>query len=118
MRNVTRSVLPLITVTDKAGVIPVGPPPTVVGLKVTVTLAGGMVPPGNPCPVTLMLVSVGSPVPGDADAFKVTSVVAPNGSNPDNNANTKTTRKQARQRAAGAALTGEFVIKNIASPFA
>jgi hypothetical protein len=46
--KVTASVAPDSTVTFVAVVVPEGPPPEVLGLSVTVTLAGGMVPLGKP----------------------------------------------------------------------
>jgi hypothetical protein len=74
--KVTASVAPDSTVTFVAVVVPDGPPPEVVGLSVTVTLAGGIVPLGKPCPTTVTLVTPGSAALGVADALSVTSVTA------------------------------------------
>jgi hypothetical protein len=90
--NVTYSVVPDATVTVVAVVAPVGPPPEVVGFSVTVTLAGGIVPLGKPCPITVILVTFVSADVGEASEFSVTFVTAPNGSEPESNADAHSSR--------------------------
>src|ERR1039458_8392907 len=91
--NVTYSVVPEKTVTFVAVVLPEGPPPGVVGLSVTVTLAGGIVPLGKPCPITVTLVTPGSATLGEVNPFSVTSVTAPNRSEPESKANAHTSQR-------------------------
>src|ERR1039458_8870061 len=86
---VTYSVVPEATVTFVAVVVPEGPPPEVVGLSVTVTLAGGIVPLGKPCPITVTLVTPGSAALGEVNPFSVTFVTAPNRSEPESKANAR-----------------------------
>jgi len=86
--NVISSVAPETTVTLSAEVLPEGPSPEVVGLSVTVTLAGGIVPFGKPCPTTVTLVTPGSAALGVADVFSVISVTAPNRSELETSAKT------------------------------
>src|ERR1039458_1728694 len=88
--NVTYSVVPEATVTFVAVVVPEGPPPEVVGLSVTVTLAGGIVPLGKPCPITVTLVTPVSAALGEVNPFSVTFVTAPNRSEPESTANPNT----------------------------
>src|ERR1039458_2119684 len=91
--NTTPSVVPEKTVTFVAVVVPEGPPPEVVGLSVTVTLAGGIVPLGKPCPITVTLVTPGSAALGEVNPFSVTSVPAPNRSEPESKANAHTSQR-------------------------
>jgi hypothetical protein len=106
-RNVTPSVVPEITVTFVAVVEPEGPPPVVVGSSVTVTLAGGIVPLGKPWPMTVTLVTLMSAVLGEANAFSVTLVTAPN--EPESNTHAHA-RRPTRQLAADTRLIRKLFI--------
>jgi hypothetical protein len=62
--NVTRRVVPVTVARAVACVLT--PVPPLLGVSVTVTLAGRIVPTGKFEPVTLMLVTPGSPTLGEA----------------------------------------------------
>src|SRR5580692_4551826 len=94
--NVTRSVDPVTTVTPTAAVDPDGPAPALAGLNVTVTSAGRMLPPGNPCPITVTMVTPGSASLGTADGLSVTWVTAPHRCAPHSKANIAYRRFTAR----------------------
>src|ERR1039458_9392749 len=91
--NVTYSVVPEATVTFVAVVVPEGPPPEVVGLSVTVTLAGGIVPLGKPWPVTATLVTTRSAALGEDKPFRATSWTAPNRTEPEPPAKAHTSKR-------------------------
>jgi hypothetical protein len=69
--NVTRRVVPATIATAVAGVVTEEFPPT--GVSVTVTLVGTIVPAGKFDPVTLRLVTPGSPVLGEVLGNSVTA---------------------------------------------
>src|SRR5579871_5257803 len=100
MRNVTVSSVPETTVTPIGVAVPEGDPGAT-GCRVTVTFAGGMDPLGKPFPVTLMLVTPGSPTLGVAVPVSVTVVAAFRGKNAAIKTNVQCARGQARTFAAG-----------------
>ena len=71
MVKVTRRVVPATVATARALVFTASPP--LVGVNVTVTLAAGIAPAGKFEPVTLMLVTPGSPTVGEVLESKVTA---------------------------------------------